>query len=173
MSVKISPLVIAMIVTALLLAVAYRSSSADPNRPSRTRLEASIAGYAPVKLRFKLATAYQLARRRLQDRSECRELFHLYDHEGLEVIDRSTYSVAQSPAELSICSYRSAAAYTKVGGMRTSLCPSRFEDLNVQKAAVILIHESLHQAGMMEWPHDPTGLRSLEINNLIRERCSL
>lgn len=149
-------------------------SPADP-KPKRVVREYSLStrGFVPANLQFRLRSAHQLARERLEGDDRCRTLFAPLDADGLDILEGSTYGIAQPGPELSICSQRSAAAFTTVGGHQVRLCPREFSRLTVYRAAMILIHESLHRAGMTEWPGDPTGLRSVEINNLIRDRCSL
>ncbi|MEJ2086222.1 MAG: hypothetical protein P8Y44_11165 [Acidobacteriota bacterium] len=133
----------------------------------------STRGLVPADLRFRLRSAHRLARERLSNSPGCRALFDSLGADGPTVLEGSTYGVAQSGFEQSICSERSAAAFTTVSGQRVHLCPRLFSGLTVQKAAMILIHESLHRAGLSEWPSNPAGLRSVEINTLIRDRCRL
>lgn len=133
----------------------------------------STRGFVPAALRFRLISAHGLARSRLGTHAQCRALFESMEANGLALLDDSTYSMARSGAEQSICSERSAAAFTTVSGPLVHLCPRLFSDLTVPKAAMILIHESLHRAGLSEWPSNPAGLRSVEINALIRDRCRL
>ena len=133
----------------------------------------STRGFVPPALRFRLTSAHELARSRLGTHAPCRDLFDSMEADGLAILEGSTYSMARPGAEQSICSERSAAAFTTVNGQRVHLCPRLFSDLTVHKAAMILLHESLHRAGLSEWPHNPDGLRSVEINALIRDRCRL
>ncbi len=63
-------------------------------------------------------------------------------------------------------------AFTSLGSAVTRLCPG-FARLDDERAAVILLHEALHRAGLDEWPHDPDGLTPQGINELVREGCGL
>ena len=132
-----------------------------------------LSGFFPAKLRFQVSSALRLASDQLFSRQDCRDLYRRFGVEGRKALLAVTYRLAQTQTEISLCSDRSAAAFTTVGGSSTHLCPKLFASLSVHKAAVILIHESLHHSGMTEWPHDREALRSTEINTLIRDRCGL
>lgn len=140
---------------------------------SNWHVEATMRGRFPAKLRFQVISALKRADHRLQGRAECRELFSSLGAEGAQALRSSAFSVAASERESSICLQRSAAALTTVGGSETHLCEGRFGKLSVDEAAVILLHEALHQAGLSEWPIDPNGLTSTQINQLVRRRCAL
>lgn len=49
----------------------------------------------------------------------------------------------------------------------------RFENLTMNEAAMTLIHESLHVAGMPEYPPVPGAMTSAQINALVRQKCRL
>ena len=141
---------------------------------SKSRIERPIlSGFFPAKIRFQVSSALRLASDQLSSHQPCRDLYLGFGVEGLEALLSATYRLAQTQTEVSLCSERSAAAFATVGGSSTHLCPKLFASLSVHKAAVILIHESLHHSGMTEWPHDREALRSTEINTLIRDRCGL
>lgn len=70
--------------------------------------------------------------------------------------------------EQSLC--KSAAAFTWVGGAHTRLC-RRFSSLSVERAAMTLIHEALHHAGLTEKPMDPEGMSAREIDNMVGDAC--
>ena len=145
--------------------------------PAQRKLDRSpipvFEGHFPAKVRFKLVSAHRLARNLLAEDEDCRRLFQPFGRSVDNVLSQATFRVAESRTGRSTCSERSAAAFTTVGGSTTHLCPRRFAELTVSKAAVILIHEALHQAGMTEWPMDPAALRSSEVNQLVRDRCGL
>ena len=132
-----------------------------------------LSGYFPAKLRFQVSNALRLASDQLESSQTCRDLYRRYGVEGRAVLYSATYRVAQSDHGMSVCSDRSAAAFTSVGSSNTTVCAKLFATLSVHRAAVILIHESLHHSGMTEWPYDREALRSTEINTLIRDRCGL
>ena len=60
-----------------------------------------------------------------------------------------------------------------VGSRRwEGLCPS-FGDLSSKQAAVVLIHEALHHAGLTEQPADPLGMTPDQRNQLVEASCRL
>ena len=158
-------------VLATLLAVRPLASATHPTRHGP--LSVTIEGRIPSKLRFKLVSAYSLAQKRLETDLSCRRLFEPFAPDARLALARGSFRLASSKAELAVCSRRSAAAFTTVGGATTHLCPRLFAGLTVQKAAALLIHEALHQVGMTEWPMDPAAMSSTEINTLVRNRCGL
>ena len=54
----------------------------------------------------------------------------------------------------------------------TYLCRS-FGRLAPRQAALRLVHEALHQAGLPEAPASPDALASAEINELVARDCRL
>jgi len=93
------------------------------------------------------------------------------DADGFEKLATAIYYQTTERQEKSACSQGSA-ALTMVGSPATRLCLG-FGSLQTQSAAMLLIHEALHFAGMGEKPLDPAGLTSPEINRLIKVRCNL
>ena len=63
-------------------------------------------------------------------------------------------------------------AYTFVGASTTWLCPD-FKRLPIEHAALVLIHEALHHAGLTEKPHDQGAMTSREINTMVTTACQL
>jgi hypothetical protein len=163
----------ALLSAILILTLTPLPAGAKVNRSESDQVRPSYSGFVPAKLRFKVSSALGLALNHLKENQSCRDLFSPFDSDGLSAVEGSIFEVARSRTDLSICRDRSAAAFTTVGGARTHLCAKHFDSLTVHRAAVILIHESLHQSGMTEWPFNPDALRSFEINNLIRSRCRL
>jgi hypothetical protein len=64
-------------------------------------------------------------------------------------------------------------AYTFVGGGAPIWLCREFSRLTDKGAAMIIIHEALHHAGLTEWPKDPKGMRSGRINRMVTKRCGL
>ena len=65
---------------------------------------------------------------------------------------------------------RRAAAYTKVGARSTFICPE-FSRISDERAAMFVIHEALHHAGLTENPQDRRGMTSLAINSMVGRSC--
>jgi len=134
------------------------------------RLEPWIGKKLPPRTRRSLTAAFELAVQRLRNRPECQRLFDDLGADGLEELAKSFYYGVALPREQTIC--RRTSAFTQVGGRVTRLCSS-FSRLRQNQAAVVLIHEALHQAGMSEKPLDPKALDSAQINQLVSDRCAL
>jgi hypothetical protein len=137
--------------------------SAQPLALERERLD--------PKVRSLLAAASRVAHSSLASAPACRALFAERAADGQAVLARTRY-VQAADEELTVCRERNAAAYTFLWSQRVVLCPG-FASLARQKAAVLLIHEGLHQAGMSERPLDPHALESFDIHELVRRRCRL
>jgi hypothetical protein len=86
------------------------------------------------------------------------------------MLSTTLYYPAALKLERDLC--RRAEGYTTVGGAPTFLC-RRFSKLPDRRAAMVLIHEALHHAGLDERPHDPEGPSSREINDMVSEACRL
>lgn len=65
-----------------------------------------------------------------------------------------------------------AAVYTFVGGGPVWVC-RKFSRMSDSQAAVIIIHEALHRAGLTEQPHDASGMTSGAINDMVSKWCGL
>ncbi len=113
-----------------------------------------------------LGRAYALAARRVATRRDCADLFTNLGADGLTLL-RSTLYYPSSAGLTRTCTR--AYAVTGVGSAVTMLCPS-FARLDVERGAMVLIHEALHHAGLPEAPI-PGALRSSEINRAVWTRC--
>jgi hypothetical protein len=120
----------------------------------------------------KLQKAYPLALQQLREKDSCQGLFTELGADGVEMLSTTVYRPAMTNRELEICAERGAVAFTSIGGPHTRLC-GEFGRRAPQEAAMILIHEALHHAGMSEWPHDPDALKSTQINSLVIKNCKL
>ncbi len=118
-----------------------------------------------------LRRALPLADQTLAHSSACRGLFHSHGADGRQLLARTLYSPATLDQESRICG-RGVAAFTSVGGDHTRLCRT-FGRLPTRRAAVVLIHEALHFAGLSESPADPAAPSSNEINRRVEESCGL
>jgi len=59
-----------------------------------------------------------------------------------------------------------------VGGGPVRVCRD-FSRLSDSQAAMVIIHEALHHAGLTEYPQDPNGMTSNQINGMVAEQCGL
>lgn len=121
-------------------------------------------------MRRALTDSYQLAVQRIRDRPQCARMFQNLGADGETVLADSRYYGVSLRTEQTIC--RRTSAFTQVGARATRICPS-FAHLRPNQAAMVLIHEALHQAGMSEKPLDPKALDSSAINQMVSDRCGL
>lgn len=142
--------------------------------PAAPAMEASAlqpwihASMRPV-LEAKVEAAFAIAADRLRDRPECRELFSRLGSDGLEMLRQALYFPMPATFDgRSICGRAHAA--TVVGTHSTFVC-RRLQWLSDEHAAMVLIHEALHHAGLTELPQDPEGLRSSEITRMVKSSC--
>lgn len=118
-----------------------------------------------------LLLGHRLAQERLRESVPCRTLFVNLGADGEATLRRDRYGAGDLDAERHRCP-RGAAAITAVRSFEVRLCPA-FSLLSTTEAAVILIHEALHSAGMKEMPPDPDALTARAINALVRSNCEL
>lgn len=100
----------------------------------------------------------------------CRAIFEELGRDGHAVIGMMTFILADARAEVKVCP--GAQAFTVVGGSWVGVCRN-FAFLNESEAAVVILHEGLHHAGLTEWPFDLRALKSWQISAMVRERCGL
>jgi hypothetical protein len=121
------------------------------------------------QIREKILEATKLALQRIEEIPECAEMFAALGADGTEVLTATLYfPVANSGRRVKLCPTSS--AHTVVGASATWLCPE-FKRLPVERAALVLIHEALHHAGLTEHPVDPKGMTSLAINRMVKKNC--
>ena len=153
--------------------------SVDVSEPaladSKTSLEEGAQSTLPKTAMFtsermmeKLRAAFNTALERVQEIPECGALFAELDADGVEMLTTTLYTPTHPFDEQSLC--QSAAAFTWVGGVHTRLC-RRFASLPEERAAMTLIHEALHHAGLTEQPMDPDGMTAREIDGMVSDAC--
>jgi hypothetical protein len=113
---------------------------------------------------------FKLALERLDREPTCRALFGELGADARDMLGRSVYHRATPELERFNCA--SADAVTRVGSTVTWVC-SRLAQESREQAALILIHEALHFAGLPESPPTPGAMSSKEINDRIADRCGL
>ncbi|MBZ5590502.1 MAG: hypothetical protein LAO05_18285 [Acidobacteriia bacterium] len=154
-------------------AASNKSSKVGSTDPALATLHSSfrpkVSGPLPASLWSKLGFALGVAREKIRTIPSCSGLFTSRGADGLELLARASFAGAALEKDHTACA-GSAVATTEVGGRQIRLCP-RFEALSVPAAALILIHETLHTAGMREKPPDPSALTSAQINQLVEARC--
>lgn len=123
----------------------------------------------PAAVREKLQSAVQIAVARIEELEECGDLFANLGADGLEMLSSTLYFPARALNRRDgMC--RRAAAYTTIGGKSTFVCPE-FSGLSDERAAMYVVHEALHHAGLSEKPLDRRGMTSLQINTMVATKC--
>jgi hypothetical protein len=123
------------------------------------------------KNRDQLVAAIQVALQRVRDVPECRGMFTELGANGIETLGKlSLYPIGRHEAKANVC--RTSIAYTYVGGGPTWIC-RKFWRLSDKQAAMVVIHEALHHAGLGEKPRDPNGMTVAAINRMVTKRCGL
>ena len=138
---------------------------------TETVCKPTISTKVSVKNRQKISGAFELALERVHEVPECRELFAKLDAEGTATLGRVIFlPIGRAQARGDVC--RGVSAYTMLGGGPVRVCRD-FSRLSDSQAAMVIIHEALHHAGLTEYPQDPKGMTSREINGMVSERCGL
>lgn len=125
----------------------------------------------PEKNRERLTVSFQIALDRVREVPECGGMFSELGADGAGTISKIRfYPIGRHALGTDVC--RGRVANTIVGGGPVWLCRG-FSRLTDNKAAMIIIHEALHHAGLTERPLDPEGMTSAAINDMVLTRCGL
>lgn len=161
----------------MVAAMAFPLPVCGAGRPMGTAATAAVeatvprtSGALPTLVNVRLAQAFPLAVARAREAAGCRALFDRLGANGRTELSATLYYAATPRQETQFCG-RGSAAITMVRSPQTRLCPS-FGALTPDWAATILIHEALHHAGLGEWPVDPHGMSSPDINRMVRRNCA-
>jgi hypothetical protein len=154
---------------------AIATSPDHPNRdvdlgqsPVR-RVEPMVSGNLSDPVWRRLRVAFASAQGRIRTKPDCSALFTTLGADGFQLLMEARFAPATSEGNRNVC--ERATAGTRVGSRTITLCPA-FAAVSVNEAALVLIHEVLHHAGLGEKPADPGGLTSAEINRLVEVHCS-
>ena len=130
-----------------------------------------MRGNVTETVRQRLTLGFYLAKARVNTKPSCAALFTQLGADGPSLLAQVTFHGVTMEKVRGPCG-PDIVAHTTVGGRDVKLCPS-FGSLSVPAAAVIVIHEALHSAGLSEKPSDPQGLTKEQINTLVKVSCSL
>jgi hypothetical protein len=133
--------------------------------------EPRISGALSKRIDRKLREAFPVALQRVRDLPECRELFTNLGTDALEKFTTSIYYPTTAQMEDRVCQ-RGVSAFTYVNSPQTRLCRG-FSSLGAERAAVTLIHEALHWAGLSEKPLDKDGMDPRDIDRMVKKACDL
>ncbi len=139
------------------------------SRPASRRefqhLKPFVAKLMNPSVRRKLLAGLELAVRRVREVHECHDLFSRLGSDGAEKLFKALYFPANTYGELHVC--RRSVAFVKMSGSQTWLCRG-FAKLSDKQAAITLIHEALHHAGLEEGSKGPTPA---EIDWMVMQAC--
>jgi hypothetical protein len=161
------------VVAALATAAGWAAEPPPAHEVSQIETAAAkprVIGELPTRVRYRLELAFPVAVQRVREVESCRALFADLGADGLLKLERTIYLPPQ-PGEGRSCRSR-VVAFTGVGTPHTRLCPA-FGGLANDRAAIGLIHEALHFAGLGERPSDPHGMSPLQINTMVERACGL
>jgi hypothetical protein len=148
-----------------------RVASVSPPAGGRFASRPRVRGFLPDPVARRLALAFPVAMERVRTVPGCRALFDRLGGDGVEALANTRYSEATSIGAEDACQH-GIAAFTVVRSPLSYLCPA-YGSLDTVHAALTLIHEALHYAGLTERPSDPQGLSTDEINRMVRMQCGL
>lgn len=141
-----------------------------PSLAALTDNEPWIHPSMPEAIRNKLDTAFDIAIERVSTTPQCAGLFEALGADPLETLKTGLYFPANPARETSAC--RRSFAQTYVGEAPTWIC-RRITSYSDEQAAMVVIHEALHHAGLPEKPHDKKAMSSGQINDLVEKSCNL
>jgi hypothetical protein len=134
-------------------------------------IEPWIHGDMPDDMRSRLEAGFAIAVEKVQEVPECRALFEELGADAIETLSTGLYFPINSHRkEKAVC--RGAMAFTNVGAAPTFVCRD-FSRMSDERAAMYVVHEALHHAGLTEKPHDPGAMTSRAINRMVTDACKL
>jgi len=117
----------------------------------------------------KIEAGFAIAVERVHDNAGCQALFTRLGSDGVEMLRSSLYFAMPTTFDgKAICEHAHAATF--VGEPSTFVC-RRLQWLSNEQAAMVLIHEALHHAGLTESPQDPGGMSSSHITRMVKRSC--
>lgn len=132
-------------------------------------IEPWIHGGMPEDMRARLEAGFAIAVEKVQEVPECRALFEELGADAIETLSTGLYFPINSHRkEKAVC--RGAMAFTNVGAAPTFLCRD-FSRMTDERAAMYVVHEALHHAGLTEKPHAPGAMTSRAINRMVTDAC--
>jgi hypothetical protein len=150
------------------------SSTTLPSSTEAAEVEPWIHPRMNDGLHERVAVGFEIAAELVQEVDSCSDLFADLGVDALETLASALYWPVISYRDAKeICRGRNL-AFTTVGSGMTFICAD-FEKLSSQDAAVVIIHEALHTAGLKEKPqYRGRGIKtSREINSMVTKSCFL
>ena len=156
------------LVVALLLLGGAASSAAQGAEEAAMPLplvDRAISTPAAARLR----SGFRAAVRRVREVPQCRALILGLGADPESLFSRLDFRAAPPQSEGAYCR-RGVVALTKVGQPVIWVC-REFARVKLDEAAMLVIHETLHIAGLRERPSTPDAMSSQEINSLVSSSC--
>jgi hypothetical protein len=150
------------------LAAEVAVSSSSPGKT--TDITPWIHPSMPSAVQKKLTVAFEIAVQRVEEVPQCEALFTKLGADAFETLKTGLYFPATPARETNAC--KRSYAQTFVGDAPTWIC-RRITGYSDEQAAMVVIHEALHHAGLPEKPHDRKAMTSAQINDMVRANCRL
>lgn len=147
------------------------SLQTEPSAFVGVKVPPHTSGPLAFRSSHNLFMGFAIAVERVSEIPSCRALFESLAASGVEMMTNSFYVATRADERREFC-VEGVAAFTQVGSRVTRLCPG-FGKVDRQTAALVLIHEALHSAGMPESPSTPGALMPAEISDLVKTACGL
>lgn len=142
-------------------------ASKSPGSLIEPRIDPGIA----LRNRRKITVSFRIAVKRVVEVPECRAMFTELGADAPAALGNLFFlPIGWHELKPHVCA--DVSVYTLVGGGPVWVC-REFSRLSDSQAAVIIIHEALHHAGLTERPHDTDGMTSGAINHMVVKRCGL
>jgi hypothetical protein len=135
------------------------------------KIQPHTSGPLTTRSARNLFTGFAVALERVREIPSCSDLFETFTTSGVEKMTHTFYVAPNAIENREFC-VGGVTAFTQVGSRVTRLCPA-FGDVDRQTAALLLIHEALHSAGMPESPSTAGARTPSEINRLVKRACGL
>ena len=160
---------VVILVSSVVTTWALDSIEMQPSAAVNESVQPWIHGGMNDGLRDSVKVAFEIAAQRVQEIETCTDLFAEFGVDAMEALDRPVYMPVFSRHKVkNVCGRN--LAYTFVGAPSTFICP-KFERVSDQHAAMVLIHEALHTAGLEEAPTTPGAKTSQQINSIVAKSC--
>jgi len=123
-------------------------------------------------LRARVEVAFEIAAQRVRGGEACAGLFTELGVDAMETLGSALYWPVMSYRDVTELCGRRNLAFTVVGSTMTFVCPD-FERVTDLRAAQIIIHEALHNAGLKEKPqYAGIGVKSpAAIDSMVAKAC--
>jgi len=149
--------------------LAEPSSNSLPSSTGVVEIEPLIHARMNDGLRESVETAFEIAARRVKEVESCTALYTELGAGAMETLANAFYVPVLSYRDVKEYCDRTL-AFTMVGSRVTYICPD-FEGLSDQRAAKVIIHEALRNAGLKEKPQYPRAKTSHAIDLMVAKNC--